>query len=719
LKKALRLLSLFLLTSAAIHSQHPWQQIVMPKLKDVSSNFKNPPSEYGIVLWWGWDGPMTNEVIINDLNKIKSMGFQGVMIEAGYGMTEKYLSPGWFELVKFAVEQARIRGMHVWIEDEGKYPSGFAGGKFSDERPDLRMQGLVVKERIDVKNGEKISRKLSPETVSAVATNSADNSVKVLDLTSGELNWKAPEGNWKVILVEHQFRTAVTRSVNNPTRGKDATASLCDYLNPDATRQFIAWTHEQYKKYFGSEFGKTFMGIMGDEPDFGFTPWTPKILEEFKSRKGYDIKPYLALLFIPQPNDEAKRIKADYWDVWSSLFGENFFRIQADWCKENNIDYIVHLNHEEIAPALVKSEGDYFKNMRHVGVPGVDVIWSQIWMDHIADYPKLASSAAHLFGKPRAFTESFAAFTYRPSVSQAKWVLDYELVRGINSVQIMFMLSSANSAITRPSKDSASSPAIQQRRNSFFMTDSFPQVAKYFNRASYLLSIGRPTAQIAVYYPTSSMWLGDNDANTSCLAIVQKLMESQRDFDFVDEQALSSVLSIQKSGFRNLSGQTYSTIIIPSISVISTLALKRLKIFTKHGGKVIFLGRTPEMQIERTFQNASKTVDFSWATCEPSGELTSIVLNALPKADVEFDKSCPEIKYIHRKLADADLYFFFNEGTERQERNINLIGTGKVQLWDLLKGEIKNVTSVSNKNGIVRLPLNLDGWETKFILIGE
>ena len=719
MKKLLKLLFFFLLTGTSVYSQRPWQQIVMPKLTEVSSNFQNPPTEYGIVLWWGWDGPMTKEVIMHDLDKIKSMGFKGVMIEAGYGMTEKYLSPGWFELVKVAVEQARIRGMRVWIEDEGKYPSGFAGGKFSAERPDLRMQGLVVIERIDVKSGETISRKLSPETVSVVAVNSVDNSVKVIDLSSGELNWQAPEGNWKVILVEHQFRTAVTRSVNNPTRGKDATASLCDYLNPEATRQFIAWTHELYKTYFGSEFGKTFMGIMGDEPDFGFTPWTPKILEEFKNRKGYDVKPYLALLFLPQPNEEAKRIKADYWDVWSSLFGENFFKIQADWCRENNLDYIVHLNHEEIAPALVKSEGDYFKNMRHVGVPGVDVIWSQIWMDHVADYPKLASSAAHLFGKPRVFTESFAAFTYRPSVPQAKWVLDYELVRGINSVQIMFMSSSANSSIPRPSKDSTSSLAAQPRRSSFFMTDSFPPVAKYFNRATYLLSIGRPAAQIAVYYPTSSMWLGDNDANTSCLAIVQKLMKSQRDFDFVDEQALSSVLSIEKGEFKNLSGQIYSTVIIPSVSVISTLALEKLKAFTKSGGKVIFLGRTPEMMIEKTFRDASKPVDFSWATCEPSGEFTPIVLNALPKADVEFDKSCPDVKYIHRKLVDADLYFFLNEGIEKQQLNAKLSGSGKVQLWDALKGEIKNITTGPTKNGIVQLPLNLDAWETKFILINK
>lgn len=720
MKKLLKLLVFFLLTGTSVYSQRPWQQIVMPKLTDVYFNFQSPPPEYGIVLWWGWDGPMTKEVIMNDLDKIKSMGFKGVMIEAGYGMTEKYLSPAWFELVKFAVEQARIRGMRVWIEDEGKYPSGFAGGKFSAERPDLRMQGLVVSERIDAKGAEVISRELTPETLSAVAVNSDDNSIKIIDIHSGKLNWLVPAGNWKIILTGHQFKTANTRSVNNPTGGKDTSASLCDYLNPKATLQFIAWTHEQYKKYFGDEFGKTFMGIMGDEPDFAYTPWTPKILEEFKNRKGYDVQPYLALLFVPHPNDEAMRIKADYWDVWSSMFSENFFKVQADWCKENKIDYIVHLNHEEIAPALVKSEGDYFKDMRYVGVPGVDAIWSQIWMDHEADYPKLASSAAHIFGKPRAFTESFAAYTYKPTVAQAKWVLDYELVRGINSLQIMFMSSSANSSISKPLKDSTSLSVAQQRRSSFFMTDSFPPVAKYFNRATYLLSIGRPAAQIAVYYPTSSMWLGDNDANTSCLAIVQKLIESQRDFDFVDEQALSSVLTIEKGGLKNLSGQTYSTVIIPSISVISTLALEKLKAFTKSGGKVIFLGSTPEMMVGKTFRDATaKPTDLSWATCEPSGEFTNTVLEALPNADVKLDKLCPAVKYLHRKLSDADLYFFFNESSDKQVFNVSLNGKGKVQVWDAMSGEIKSEAESLNKSGFAKLKLGLDEWETKFIVISK
>ena len=70
--------------------------------------------------------------------------------------------------------------------------------------------------------------------------------------------------------------------------------------------------------------------------------------------------------------------------------------------------------------SLARSEGDYFKCERYVTVPAVDTIWRQIWMDKVSDFPKLASSAAHLFGHPRSFTESYAIYGRGMSLEQAK-----------------------------------------------------------------------------------------------------------------------------------------------------------------------------------------------------------------------------------------------------------------------------------------------------------
>lgn len=694
------------LISLSVNSQQPWQKISDPTAKELSVMFREPPSEYGMILWWGWDGPMSDTVIRHDLDRIKAMGFRGVMLEAGYDMKAKYLSPEWFAMVKIAIEEAGKRGMKVWIEDEGKYPSGFAGGKFSMEKPDLKMRGLVVTERIDPVSGETVARKLPQYAFSAAAFNNVDNRSIVLDVSSGELNWKVPEGSWRIYIAGQRFRSSATRSVNNPTRGKDTTASLMDYLNPLATRQFLDWTHEQYKKYFGNEFGKTFMGFMGDEPDFAYTPWTPRIIEEFRLRKGYDPTPWLASFFVPQLNEEVKRVKADYWDVWSDLFRDNFFNVQAEWCRENNIDYIVHLNHEDQLPGLARSSGDFFKNMRNVAVPGVDAIWAQIWMDHVADYPKLASSAAHLYGKPRAFTESFAAFTHKPSVSQAKWVLDYQMARGINSIQVMFM-SASTPRRERPqvSGSQQQGPAGQATPSpAFFLTDTFPQVAAYINRASYLLSQGRPAATIGVYFPSFSLWYGDNASSDKMLEIARILMESQFDFDFVDEQALASLLTTKGGKLVNLSRQAYSVIIIPAVSAMSSKAIARLKEFAAAGGKVIFTGEQPSLEVIKDFRSASLPGDLSWAMKTSVAEM----LKLLPASDFSTGTPLPQIKYLHRKWKDADLYFIFNEKKEAVTFTPSFGTKGKKEVWDAFTGEISPFKGSS---------LTLGPWESKFILI--
>jgi hypothetical protein len=444
--------------------ERPWQKIVDPQALEVAALFKTPPPEYGLSLLWGWNGDVNREVIQADLDMILSRNIHVVTIEAGYDMPDPYLSDGWFGRIKIAVGEAEKRDMRVWLIDEGKYPSGFAGGKFSQERPDLRMQGLGIAERIPVTAGQTLSRKLAPEIVSAAAVHQADSTSQTIDVRSGLLNWTAPQGQWEVILVDHQFRTAVTRAANNPTRGKDAANSLCDFLNPEATRQFIAFTHAQYEKVCGDAFGHTILGFRGDEPDYAHVPWTPGIVETFEKHKGYDVRPYLASFLIDNGTvtEEARRAKADYWDIWSDLFAENFFKIQADWCSDRDMEYMVHLNNEHRMDRLVRSTGEFFKAMRHVQVPGVDAIWNQVWPGNVADFVKLASSASHVFGRPRALTESFAAYRIRPNAVLGKWALDYQMVRGINQIEIMYYPASSSG---RP-------------RRGWLVSEEFPAVAE-------------------------------------------------------------------------------------------------------------------------------------------------------------------------------------------------------------------------------------------------
>ena len=710
MKKHAKILSVVLYTSFCLFVTGCNQAItaVEPNpnsINGIVSGFISPPVEYGMTFYWGWDGNVTEEVIARDLDNFKANNVRVVTLEPGYGMPFLYLSDEWFQAVKLTVELAKQRGMKVWLVDEGKYPSGFAGGKFTSDAPDLRMQALVVDKKFvgSIKGGDTVTKTLPDSTVGVVAINKNNNSNLILTSSSKELNWTAPDGDWEILVIEHQYRSSATRAVNNPTRKKDSSNSLCDYLNPEATMKFIEFTHDQYKKYVGHEFGKTVLGFRGDEPDYSIRgiPYTPKIFEEFKLRKGYDVRPYIAAFFAPKLTDVQQRVKADYWDVWSDLFSENFFAVQAKWCAENNLQYLVHLNKEDNYPGLVDHEGDFFKDMRSVQMPGVDAIWNQIWPGNLTDFPKYASSVAHVYGKPRAFTESFAAYKTEPNVQQAKWVLDHQFVRGINMVEVMFVPASSEGTTGM---------------SGWLLDDEFPAVAEYINRMAYTLSQGKPAAKIAMYYPTTSMWLGDDDSDKSALDITKSLLENQRDFDYVDEYALCSVLKIKDDKLINLSGQAYETVIVPSVTVMSKQALDNLKAFRNAGGSVIFMGRTPSLVTETIFKDAIDAPDVSWAVLEPSGELTNKVLKALPAPDVFLDKPCADVKCLHRKFSDADLYMLFNESTENTfSGSVKLEGKGVVQLWDPMKGElVGGFDGVSSK-----INLELQPYSTVLIVIGQ
>ena len=170
---------------------------------------------------------------------------------------------------------------------------------------------------------------------------------------------------------------------------------------------------------------------------------------------------------------------------------------------------------------------------------------------------------------------------------------------------------------------------------------------------------------------------------------------------------------------KNLSGQVYRGIVIPSSTVITRAALDRLRAFAAQGGKVVFVGRTPTQVIERTFlKPAGGAPDLSFAVLEPTAEITARVVQALPKPDVALDRPCPPITYNHRSFEDAQVYFFFNESNEKQTRTAVLAGGGQPQVWDAGTGTIDALAGATVGNGTVAVPLSLEPYEAKLIVLG-
>jgi hypothetical protein len=251
------------------------------------------------------------------------------------------------------------------------------------------------------------------------------------------------------------------------------------------------------------------------------------------------------------------------------------------------------------------------------------------------------------------------------------------------------------------------------------------------------MSMGQPTAEIALYVPFTSMWMQDANAYSSCLAVSATLLQNQLDFDFIDEQALSSVLKLDGDKFTNLSGTSYRAVVIPSVTVMSRASLDRLKAFAEAGGKVIFLGRLPAIANENTFLDATPPGDLSWAIQENAPMVASPqpyvkqtvalsqgVLESLP-VQVKLAAAAPAVKYNHRHWSNGEVYFFFNESTTDAVDNSVTLSTGPLpaadaaaQLWNADSGAITPIAPTARTADGITIPLKLAAQSSAIIVIG-
>jgi hypothetical protein len=722
---------------AATTDARPWQQIVVPTVAEAAANFKSPPREYGAIQpFASWNGADPAEVrarISRDFDRLSANGIFIVNLSPGRRAPGegKYLSPEHMEQVKFTVQEAVKRNMRLWIQDESDYPSGFAGGYISERYPQLGMQDIVADIQVHVAPGQTLTMPVPSDTLSIMALESdvSQTVQKVIPIAlpaDMQLKWTVPnEGStpneprmsWQVVFVRHIYLSSPTRNFNRAdgTRAKDATYSIIDYLDPKATDAFLSTVHETYRKAVGDQFGKIVLGFFGDEPDYSSgIPWTPTLLEQFKEKKGYDLAPYIPIWFSHKPTEQSERANADYYDVWSGIFRSSYYGEQATWAQKNNVEYLVHLNHEETMPALERSEGDYFRDNRYVQVPGIDNLGQLVpGAVHLPDgtwninnnFPKLASSAAHLFGHPQVWAEEGGGVGV-----DGKYQIDYQLVRGVNALEIRVPILRGGGPVELPN---AAPPAIPPQAS---------LTAWYTNRGGYLMAIGRPAAQVGLYHPGNSIWLGGTDAqeaDRSTTKLGWQLLQHQIDWDYFDEQSLSSVASIEDGGFKNLSGQVYKAIVFPSMTVITRTGLERLRAYVKAGGKAIFVGKTPRLVLDKTFLDAKEVPDLSFATLvETAGDITPRVIEALPAADVKLNAEFARLSYSHRVWRDGDMYFFFNESDKTESRTVSLSGHGQAQVWDLGTGEIHPIADTAVEGNMVRVPLALGPYEAKVIVLG-
>lgn len=509
--------------------------------------FRNPENIHSPAYFWMWNAKLDPAMLNAQLDDMYAHGMQSICIHPfpvnfrpngvfDTSMSPDYLTQDYFKVFSNVVEHAASLGMNVWLYDEGGWPSGGACGQIAA----ADREGRFKKRFLGYGNGKE------------------PFALRARPYGSGSRNYPS-------------------------------------IIEKGTTDDFIRRTHREYKKYIGHHFGKAVKFTFMDEPampqdHYGANlGWTADFDEEFKRRKGYDIAPFAKRILDSKHTFDAEIAKEriDYFDVMADLFVERFMKPIKDWDNANKLGSSGHLNGEDVPQwASRYGYGALLRSLRAMDVPGVDVIWRQLFPETDshpcckAPFPRYASSVAHQQGHMLAMTESFGIYGNAFTPDQMKWVVDYQLLRGINMFVFgYYNVSNAGQWMLLFEPHSGPVAPWWDMEKPYF---------EYIARTGQILADGRPAVDIAVYFDTRAFWAGGSEtesAGAMHYAAAEALDRMNCEYEFVDDDALASAAI--GNGRLKAGAMSYSTLVLPSSKWMRADAKAKLEEFKRGGGKVL------------------------------------------------------------------------------------------------------------------------------------
>ncbi|MDO8684873.1 MAG: glycosyl hydrolase [Armatimonadota bacterium] len=740
--------------------------------QQLKREFANPSSDYRLAPFWFLNHDLTDEELRWQINEMHAKGVDGFILHARHGLITPYMSEEWMDRMETCVKEADKLRMKAYLYDEDNWPSGAVGGQLIEQYPEYRMSGCALSQTLDVKSGKLLEADIDAgdgligviavPTARGVMQNLPQSAVSLMSyITDGKLVWQAPKGNWKVFVFTRKIK-----------KGGTFFGGYLDTLNKNAVAKFIEMTHKNYTERLGEYFGGTVPGIFTDEPSMDYNPreylpWTPTLPSEFDLRHGYDILGALPAQFM-NAGDMTAQLRCDFRDTVTHIYQQAFFKQIYDYCESVRLKSIGHVMSEGEFYDMVRHQGDFFRTAKYMHHGGCDFLIGFTW-PHQGDMlnnlvgPKLASSAAHMYGKPRVMSEAFGlAGGWGVDLRLLKRLTDWQIAMGVNLIEphAFYYSIQGHRKWECPPGEFYQSPFWPYYKN----------YADYTARLCNLFSGGDHVADIAVVMPTRSMWAAiDPQYNDEAARILNTftkvtaaLLRAGYDFEIIPEEEL--IENIDTLDLEHLvSGESYKALIFPTPDVLLDETAEFIRECVDDGVPVVLAGNAPKrfvIQKSSDYCDSDDIVEslppitpikvddlantgaFFPDTSNDDDETDDILLleGALEASPDKLAKAISallrelidpdvivsprngseayvgDIIHLHYVKGDTDFYFFANSSDEENySTTITLDYFGSPSIWDPLTGTMSAIIgyeTVGNK-----LVLNLDFAPTQSYII--
>lgn len=536
----------------------------------------------------------------------------------------------------------------------------------------------------------------------AGAAISAERVVNLSDrmAADGRLTWDAPSGNWLVLRCGHASNFKMTRPCPAAAVGLE-----CDRLS----RAGIDAHYEGFlKKIFdgaGPAAGKTLSYVHIDSWEAGGQNWTATFPAEFRTRRGYDLRPWLPVL-TGRVVGSAELSERFLWDVRTTV---------SAMIRDNYAGRLRELAQRHGMRLSIEAYGHLcIDNLAYAGVSDMPI--SEFWARGDGMFPtpggyetstKVMASAAHTYGKPVVGAEAFTSDRgWRDHPFRLKAMGDGKFCEGLN--RMIFHLSAH-----QPYDDMI--PGLTHRkwgehfqRHNTWWEFSRPWM-DYLSRCQHLLQQGRFVADVCYWFGEGAP-LNVNDMTLD--------LPKGYDLDFCSSEVVLQ-MSVKDGRIVLPSGMSYRYLRLPDSERMTLPLARKIRELVDGGARVIAgprpqgtpgLSGYPDCDVEietlaAALWDANRVV---------SGKSLAEVF-AEDRLDPDFEGA--NLRYIHRQIGEVDVYFVSHEENSPLTTTCTFRIAGKQpELWDPESGSIRELPEFTEKDGRISVPLRFEPMQGWFVV---
>lgn len=764
------ILNLLLAFGGLIQAAEPDEPVADGTLQRLQAGWQKPARTYRPHTRWWWPGnALTKADITFQLEQMAAQGMGGVEIMTAFQMYEKgnaeYLSPAHLELLKFAVAEAKRLDLEVAITFGPGWSFGGPWVTPEDQSQALCMDSMVLTNGSHF-SGELPASEARPRrknlkgdagqlvgVVAAKITRQGQldaNSLTVLTekIRPGteSLDWNVPPGQWRLMA----FWLKRTGQENQAYSGPQP-SMVIDHLNQGALQRYCDHLGGVFENTIGADFGSTVDSFFCDSFEVSSLPngllWSTDTLANFEKHTGYDFTKYLPAIWY-DIGPQTSRVRYDLGNFLSDLGLQTTFKTFNDWCDAHQVQARIQ-PHYRFTEELVQGAGATAR-------PECEVTTTRF--EPTADPRKAEASGARFYGRDILSAEAYTFIhpdRYRTSLQDMKIATDAFLRDGITQFYNHGYFASPEMHVA-PSRDMPWASRISHW-NTWW--NYYHCLTEYISRCGFLLRQGRLAADVLIYSPQATAWseraLWGNDRRTMPYGDLAKtLVANGYDFDIVNDDLLEHHATFGDGKF-DINGYAYRVLLLPNATVMPIETARAIQAFVKAGGTVIALDRLPseaaglknsarndrelKQIISELFSGKTgstflpeykiKTPPFEPTRQQPFRPtppltepqrklLAAIELVTPPDFALAGRVQSDGLTFIHKKVADLDVYFVCNLEPKRVSTEVAFRVTGKTpQRWDARTGVTGEAVPGYRigANGTT-IPLKFEPWESAFFI---